>query len=276
LATEKRARKKQFRDQATADREAALRRRRYVRLGVLGLVIAAVVGWAVFSGRDTDDEPTRAVTETETDATEPAAEEQPTGVACDGDEPPPADPQQYDKPEQVLEDGVDYAAVMRTSCGDIEFDLLEDRAPKTVNSFVFLAREGFYDGLIFHRVIGNFVIQGGDPEGTGGGGPGYTIPDEFPDKGNEYVFGVLAMANAGAGTTGSQFFFVVTEGPDGETDEPAGLDPLYSLFGQADEGSFEVIKTISQVELDIASQEPGGNERPLVPVYIESVEIIER
>jgi cyclophilin family peptidyl-prolyl cis-trans isomerase len=265
VATDKRARKKQFRDEAVAEQEAALRRRRLVRLGVLGLVIAAVVGWAVFSGRDGDDEPTSAETQTEAEPTDPAED---TGVACGGDEPPEADPQQYDEPEQVLEDGVDYAAVMQTSCGDIEFDLFEDQAPETVNSFVFLAREGFYDGLTFHRIIGNFVVQGGDPEGTGGGGPGYTIADEFPDKGNEYVFGTLAMANAGPNSTGSQFFFVVTEGPGGEKDVPAGLDPLYSLFGQADESSFEVLKEISQVELN--------GEQPVLPVYIESVEIIDR
>lgn len=262
MASDKRARKKSFRDEAVAAREAALRRRRYIRLGVLGLVIAAIVGWAVFSGRDED----KPVADTKQDATEDEAL-----AACGAEPPPPADPQQYDKPDQVLEDGVDYAAVMRTSCGDIEFDLFEDRAPATVNNFVFLSREGFYDGLIFHRVIGNFVIQGGDPEGTGSGGPGYTIKDEYPAEGREYVFGTLAMANAGPGSTGSQFFFVVHEGPSGETDEPAGLDPLYSLFGQAEEGSFEVIKEISQVELD-----PNSPERPLVPVYIESVEIIER
>ena len=262
MASDKRARKKSFRDEAVAVREAALRRRRYTRLGVLGLVIAGIVGWAVFSGRDEG----KPVAETKQDATEDEVL-----AACGAEPPPPADPQQYDKPEQVLEKGVDYAAVMHTSCGDIEFDLFEDSTPETVNSFVFLAREGFYDGLIFHRIIGNFVIQGGDPEGTGSGGPGYTIKDEFPDKGNEYVFGTLAMANAGPDSTGSQFFFVVHEGPDGQRDKPAGLDPLYSLFGQAEEGSFEVIKEISQVELD-----PNSPERPLVPVYIESVEIIER
>ena len=266
MASDKRARKKSFRDEAVAAREAALRRRRYIRLGVLGLVIAGIVGWAVFSGRDEG----KPAADTKPDTTEEATDEGAL-AACGAEPPPPADPQQYDKPEQVLEKGVDYAAVMHTSCGDIEFDLSEDTAPATVNNFVFLSREGFYDGLIFHRIIGNFVIQGGDPEGTGSGGPGYTIKDEFPDKGNEYVFGTLAMANAGPGSTGSQFFFVVSEGPNGETDQPAGLDPLYSLFGQAEEGSFEVLKEISQVELD-----PNSPERPLVPVYIESVEIIER
>lgn len=266
MATDKRARKKEFRDQMVAERDAALRRRRLIRLGGLALVIAAVVGWAVMSGRD-DPSPT-AAEETQDEPTTQPTEDGDALAACGAEPPPPADPQQYKRPQQVLEDGVDYAAVMQTSCGDISFDLFEEQAPETVNSFVFLAREGFYDGLIFHRVIGNFVIQGGDPQGTGSGGPGYTIEDEFPDRGREYVFGTLAMANAGPGTTGSQFFFVVHEGPSGEKDEPAGLDPLYSLFGKADEGSFEVIKDISQVQLE--------GERPVVPVYIESVEIIER
>ena len=267
MATDKRTRKKEFRDQMVAEREAALRRRRLIRLGALALVIAAIVGWAVMSGRD-EKTPTAAAEETQDEPTAQPTEDSDALAACGAEPPPPADPQQYKKPEQVLEDGVDYAAVMHTSCGDISFDLFEEDASETVNSFVFLAREGFYDGLIFHRVIGNFVIQGGDPQGTGSGGPGYTIADEFPDKGREYVFGTLAMANAGPGTTGSQFFFVVHEGPGGETDEPAGLDPLYSLFGKADEDSFGVIKDISQVQLE--------GERPVVPVYIESVEIIER
>jgi len=150
-------------------------------------------------------------------------------------------------------------------------DLFEEEFPETVNNFVFLAQEGFYDGLTFHRIVGNFVIQGGDPEGTGQGGPGYVVPDEFPDKGREYIFGTVAMANAGPNSTGSQFFIVVHEGANGETDEPVGLDPLYSLFGEATEDSYDVIKEIATVEV-------GGptGESPVVPVYINSIEIIER
>lgn len=266
-ANDKRARKKQFRDEAAAAREAGLRRRTWIRFGVLGLVVAAVIGWALFSGKDDDS----STIKDPVSATEPAASEQPAGVACDGEEPPAADPQQYKKPQQVMEEGVDYAAVIDTSCGDIEFDLLEDEAPKTVNSFIFLSQEGFYDGLTFHRIVGNFVIQGGDPEGTGQGGPGYVVPDEFPEKGREYVFGTVAMANAGPNSTGSQFFIVVHEGANGETDEPAGLDPLYSLFAIASEDSYEVIREIATVEV-------GGptGEMPVVPVYINSIEIIER
>jgi cyclophilin family peptidyl-prolyl cis-trans isomerase len=272
LPTDKRARKRQFRDEAAAARDAELRRRRIIRFVVLGAVVAGVLGWALFSGKDTNDTAAK-------DSAQPTAGDQfsaepteaPTGVACDGEEPPKANPQQYKKPEQVMQEGVDYAAIIHTSCGDLEFDLFEDKTPQTVNSFIFLAQEGFYDGLTFHRVVGNFVIQGGDPEGTGGGGPGYVVPDEFPAKGNEYVFGTVAMANAGPNSTGSQFFVVVHEGPNGETDEPAGLDPLYSLFGQLTEPSFEVAKTISQLEVG----GPSG-ETPVTPVYINSIEIIER
>lgn len=265
---DKRARKKLARDEAAA-RAAELQRRRMIRFGILGLVVLAVIGFALFSGKDAED--TSANKDEAGASTAPVASEEPTGVACDGQEPPPADPKQYDAPEQVMEEGVDYAAVIDTSCGVIEIDLLEEKAPKTVNSFIFLAQEGFYDGLTFHRIVSNFVIQGGDPEGTGSGGPGYVVDDEFPAKGREYIFGTVAMANAGPGTTGSQFFIVVHEGANGETDQPVGLDPLYSLFGQATEESFEVIKEISKVE--VAGQ---TGESPVVPVYINSIEIVER
>jgi peptidylprolyl isomerase len=274
LATnDKRARKKQFRDEAAAAREAELKRRRFIRLGVVGLVLLAIVGFALFSGNDGDS-----VSDTN-DAVDPAASapasEEPAGVACGGEEPPEANPQQYKKPEQVMEDGVDYSAIIHTSCGDIEFDLLEDKARQTVNSFIFLSQEGFYDGLTFHRIVNNFVIQGGDPQGTGQGGPGYVVPDEFPDKGREYVFGTVAMANAGPNSTGSQFFIVVHQGANGETDEPVGLDPLYSLFGQVSDSSFEVINEIAKVEVGGANGDPAAAERPVIPVYINSIEIIE-
>lgn len=262
MATDKRARKRD----ARAAREEALRRRRNTRLAVLALIILTLIGGVVLAGRDTDK---TATADGSPEPTEAAAE-----VACGGEEPPEANPQQYNKPEQVLEEGVDYRAVISTSCGDMEMDLFEDEYPQTVNSFVFLAREGFYDGLTFHRIEGNFVIQGGDPEGTGGGGPGYDIPDEFPEKGNIYKFGVVAMANAGPGTTGSQFFIVTHLGPNGETDDPVGLDPLYSLLGQVDETSFEVVREINQQET-IGGNDPTVASRPIATIYIESIEILE-
>ena len=262
MATDKRARKRD----ARAAREEALRRRRNTRLAVLALIILALIGGVVFAGRDGGKKEEPAAPE----ATDAPAE----GIACEGPEPPEADPQQYDQPEQVLEEGVDYRAVISTSCGDIEMDLFEEEYPETVNSFVFLANEGFYDGLTFHRIVGNFVIQGGDPEGTGAGGPGYEIKDEFPDKGNIYRWGLVAMANSGPGTTGSQFFIVTHTGPNGETDQPVGLDPLYSLLGQVEDSSFEVVQEINQQET-FGGNDPARAEQPITPVYINSIEIIE-
>lgn len=269
MSNDKRARKKDARDRQAAEREAELRRRRNSRLGLLAFVVLAVVGVALASGRE-DPGPATPPAAQQTEAAEATA-------ACGAEAPPKADPKQYDAAEDVTEQGVDYAAVMRTSCGDIEFDLLEEKAPKTVNSFVFLSQEGFYDGLIFHRIVGNFVIQGGDPDGQGSelpNGPGYSVPDEFPDKGNEYVFGTVAMANSGPGTTGSQFFIVVHLGANDEP-EPAGLDPLYTIFGEVSESSYETIKEIAKQEVK-AGSDPAEAEEPVVPVYIETIEIIER
>lgn len=268
MATDKRARKKQHRNEMLAERAANLRRRRMERIGAVAFVGLAIVGLAIFTGRDNepDDQPAATGASPTPEAT--------LAAACGAEAPSPADPQQYKKPEQVLKEGVDYAAVMHTSCGDIEMDLFEGEAPKTVNSFVFLAQEGFFDGLTFHRISANFVIQGGDPEGTGRGDPGYVVPDEFPKKGNEYTFGTVAMANSGPGTTGSQFFIVTHLGPDDQP-EPAGLDPLYSLFGQVTRSSYETIREIGRQEV-VGGNDPTLAERPIAPVYIESIEIIER
>ena len=121
-----------------------------------------------------------------------------------------------------------YTATFETSRGNIVCELFAKDAPKTVNNFVFLAREGFYDGTAFHRVIANFMIQGGDPTGTGRGGPGYRFEDEIAGRENRHQVGSLSMANAGPNTNGSQFFIthVVTE----------WLDPKHTVFGQAISG----------------------------------------
>lgn len=285
LATDKRARKKAARDALLEQRAAEARRRKYARLGGVGLVLALVIGLALTSGnKDEGKESAAAGGEKKT------SEE----VACGAERPEEADPQQYDSaPPLELEDGVNYAATIRTSCGDIHIDLLEDKAPASVANFVFLAEEGFYDGLIWHRVEQNAVIQTGDPDGQNGqepDGPGYSIPDEFPDKGSEYIFGTVGMANAGPGTTGSQFFVVVHDpekscdakgnllkgdaASDPEKGEycPAGYQPLYSIFAVVLPDSFETL-------LEIAKQPTkGGNDpveavKPVAPVYIESIEI---
>jgi cyclophilin family peptidyl-prolyl cis-trans isomerase len=269
LANDKRARKKDHRDQVLAQREAAFRRRRATRVAAVGLVLALVLGFAVFGGLAGDDDDGEG---RRTPANADANTEEPDAVACGAEAPPEADPQQYDAPEQVIEEGVDYRAVMETSCGTIEIDLLEEDAPVTVNNFVFLAQEGFYDGLTFHRVEPTFVIQGGDPEGTGGGGPGYEFEDELWARPKDYKYGTLSMANAGPNTNGSQFFFIVHE-PEGQ---PAGLPAAYSMFGKATEESYETLEAIKAVEtLGPNAPDPSQASMPVSTVYIEAVEIIE-
>ena len=151
-----------------------------------------------------------------------------------------------------------YTATMVTSKGTLEILLDPLAAPVTVNSFVFLARWHYFDGIVFHRVIPGFVLQGGDPTGTGTGGPGYRFNDELPKPGR-YELGSLAMANAGPNTNGSQFF--VISGPDG-----VRLPPLYSLFGKVVKG-LDVVEAIN----NIGSPSGAPRER----VVIESVTIHE-
>jgi peptidyl-prolyl cis-trans isomerase B (cyclophilin B) len=142
----------------------------------------------------------------------------------------------YTRPEQVIDPSQRYQATIETDKGSIVIDLDPGRSPKTVNNFVFLAREGFYDGLTFHRVVDDFVIQGGCPEGTGRGNPGYRFEDE-PVNG-EYVAGAVAMANSGPNTNGSQFFICTV-------DDRQKLDKKYNLFGQVDSG-MDVVTSIRQ------------------------------
>lgn len=152
-----------------------------------------------------------------------------------------------------------YIATMVTSMGTLTIALYPDVAPKTVNNFVTLARYHYYDGLIFHRVINGFVLQGGCPEGSGMGGPGYRFEDELPAPG-QYEIGSLAMANAGPNTNGSQFF--VISGPSG-----AGLPPQYSLFGKV-VGGEELIPQMQSVPT-------SAGDRPVEDLVIESVTIAE-
>ena len=167
---------------------------------------------------------------------------------------------QFDAPPpMVIDPDCNYVAEMVTTAGTMKIALNAKRAPMTVNNFVFLARWHYYDGIIFHRVIRDFVIQGGDPQGTGTGGPGYKFEDELPNSG-EYQLGSLAMANAGPDTNGSQFFVIT--GPSG-----VQLPPDYSLFGQVIDG-LEVAEAIQ-------SSPTGAQDRPVEDVVIESVTISE-
>jgi peptidyl-prolyl cis-trans isomerase B (cyclophilin B) len=148
------------------------------------------------------------------------------------------------------------AATMHTNHGAIELELFEGEAPKTVENFRKLAEDGFYNGVIFHRVIPDFMIQGGDPEGTGSGGPGYTFEDEF--NAHPVVRGALAMANAGPNTNGSQFFIVTA-------DACPWLDGKHTVFGQVTNG-MDVVDAISAVETDAA-------DRPHESVVIERIDL---
>jgi cyclophilin family peptidyl-prolyl cis-trans isomerase len=149
-------------------------------------------------------------------------------------------------------------ATMKTSMGTIELSLFDADAPKTVENFTKLAGEGFYDGLNFHRVIAGFMLQGGCPQGTGTGGPGYTFDDEFND--HPVVRGALAMANAGPNTNGSQFFIVTA-------DACPWLDGKHTVFGEVTAG-MDVVEAIDATPTD-------GRDRPSTPVEIESVTIAE-
>lgn len=148
----------------------------------------------------------------------------------------------------------EYTAVMHTDKGDVRIKLFASKVPSTVNNFVFLAREGFYDGTVFHRVIRGFMAQGGDPTGTGRGGPGYKFRDEFDPSLRHNKEGILSMANAGANTNGSQFF--ITYGPQPH------LDNRHAVFGEVVEG-MDVVRSIPDSE----SGQPQ--------VKIQSIEIIE-
>jgi peptidyl-prolyl cis-trans isomerase B (cyclophilin B) len=148
------------------------------------------------------------------------------------------------------------AATLHTNHGPIEVELHEDDAPKTVENFRKLAADGFYDGVVFHRVIPDFMIQGGDPTGTGMGGPGYTFEDEFND--HKVARGALAMANAGPNTNGSQFFIVTAEATP-------WLDGKHTVFGRVTSG-MDAVDAISQVETD-------ASDKPREAVVIERVEL---
>ena len=158
-------------------------------------------------------------------------------------------------PEMQLDAAKRYHAVIETNKGTIEAELLAGESPKTVNNFVFLAREGFYDGVPFHRVIRGFMVQTGDPTGTGTGGPGYRFADEPVRR--PYNRGTVAMANAGPNTNGSQFF--ITLGPTPH------LDNRHSVFGHVVEG-MDVVKKIGSVPT-------GRQDRPVKPVVINKVAI---
>lgn len=224
--------------------------RRWIVL-VAFLVVAAVVVGAVLIGQGGDSDG-------DTTSTSATSTEEADAGSCEKVEAPEPKKVSFKAPDQVLSKGEPATAVVKTSCGTFEIALDTSRAPKTANSFAFLAEEGFYDDLTFHRVAPGFVIQGGDPEGSGTGGPGYTI-DEEPPPNLAYTKGVVAMAKSSAdppGRSGSQFYVVTA--PD------AGLPPEYALVGKVSEG-YDVVEKIDALGTP--------EETPKQTVLIEEVTI---
>ena len=206
----------------------------------------------------------------------PSASESPAEatVACGGSVPADAGVQKqtYNKaPKMTIDDKAVYTATITTSCGEIEVLLNQKAAPIGVNNFIFLSEEGFYDGLTFHRIVADFVIQGGDPKGDGTGGPGYGFKIETSPKATFDKAGVLAYANSGPDSNGSQFFITLKPTPQ--------LDPSpqgsFTIFGRVIKG-FDVVREIGAISGTENPGLPGENSVPTQTVYIESITISER
>ncbi len=176
--------------------------------------------------------------------------------------PEPIDLTNYKTPIMLVDQKKSYTAKMKTTAGEMDIELNVKDTPITANNFVFLAKKNFYDNVIFHRVIKGFMIQGGDPTGTGSGGPGYKFDDE-PFKG-EYLKGTIAMANSGPNTNGSQFFIMHDDYP---------LPPQYVIFGKVVKG-LDVVDKIAEAETTWGGD--GAMSKPVNPVKILSVEIVEK
>ena len=241
-----------------AERKKASRKENLKRLGIgvaMAVVLVAVLVVCT-SGGDQPDE--AASPELSGDYQE--YREKPT--ACGAQAPPPLQGMTFNDfvTQGITPDSSVFARV-ETSCGTVVMEL-DTRYAATVNSFVFLAREGYYDGTVFHRVLEGFVAQGGDPTATGRGDAGYEIADEFPPEDFQYERGVVAMANAGKNTTGSQFFWMLDDAPF--------LNPQYNVLGRIVEG-LEVLDLIAQVPTVLSST--GEQSLPREAIYIESVTI---
>jgi cyclophilin family peptidyl-prolyl cis-trans isomerase len=225
--------------------------RRWIILVVFALVAIIVVGVILLTRGGDDDNGGGDSGDDSTSASKEAG-------GCKKVEAPAPKEVSFPKPDQTVEQGEEVNAVVETSCGTFTIALDTERAPKTSNSFAFLSEEGFYDDLTFHRVVPGFVIQGGDPEGTGSGGPGYSV-DEKPPANIEYTKGVVAMAKSEAeppGRSGSQFYVVTA--PD------AGLPAEYALVGEVSEG----YDTVERIE-----KQGVGDGPPKQTILIESVTI---
>jgi peptidyl-prolyl cis-trans isomerase B (cyclophilin B) len=234
--------------------ERRRRRRQRIATGVVAGVIALVgLGLAARAFLFRDEE--AQVNE--------AAQPKGGGVACNAQVPAASKqekPTFKNPPKMQLDLKKSYRVVMRTSCGEVTLQLFDDRTPETVNNFLFLVRKGFYDGLTFHRIVRDFVVQGGDPQGDGSGGPGYQFEDEIV-KGLKFdSIGLLAMANSGPDTNGSQFFIT--------TGDAANLNGKHTIFGTVLEG-MDVVSRLNTLDVD-------ENSKPKQTAYIEEITIIQK
>lgn len=285
MGTEKRERQKANRALGQQQAQQEQTKARFTRIGVIVggaivLVVALALAATLLTGDDDSDtaDPTEEAITEETQPTEvpttveltepenveiPVVEQNPDEVVPDGCPPIEGTEEQTQSFDEVppfcLDPEIDYTAVITTNLGTIEADLDQDKAPNTVNSFVFLARNNYFDETVCHRIIQEFVVQCGDPTATGTGGPGYSTNDELPEAG-EYRIGSLAMANSGPDTQGSQFFIIT--GAQGEA-----LPPAYSLYGQVPDDGLDIIADMNvRGSLD-------GSGTPLSEVRILAVQI---
>ena len=185
---------------------------------------------------------------------------QPT--ACGAEAPAPAVAMQFDAPGDAGVSGP-VEVVLHTSCGAVRLELDPALAPETVNSFVFLAQQGYFDGTVSHRVMPGFVFQAGDPTASGAGDPGYTLPDEFPAAGFAYTRGVVAMAKTPAPNSGGSQFFIALD--------DIGLPPNYTVFGRVVDG-FDTLERIAALPMGPNPPDPVDS-RPLETIYLERVEV---
>jgi len=253
-------RRQRQKEQRAAKREAERKRESRKELGrrlltalVFGVIVVGVFALGGFFTGDSTDVPGS--------YEDYRAQE----TACGAERPPSEQVVTFDSPDDMGIDATsDVTATVATSCGEFVIDLNNGNAPETVNSFVFLASEGFYDGQVVHRIAQDFVFQTGDPDADGTGGPGYLVADEFPDEGFVYEEGVVAMQSRGARSTGSQFWVVT--GPDGRF-----LTNQFNVLGTVISGQ----ETIDRI-MDVATATaPGSVEqsRPLETVYVESITV---
>ncbi len=240
-----------------AERKSESRRELLKRLGTALLFGVAVIAVIMLSGLLRNGEPSLPAGYEDFRAQE---------TACGADQPPAEGVMSFGAPETVegLADASSATVTLVTSCGDITIELELEDSPETTNSFVFLANQGFYDGQVIHRISEDYVFQGGDPHADGTGGPGYVIADEFPAEGFVYEEGVVAMANRGARSTGSQFFVVT--GANGRF-----LTNQFNVLGRVVSGQ-DVMDAIMAVPTATA---PGTVEKslPLESVYIEAISV---